>query len=163
MQIRVQGKFNHIEKSEIRNVVKFMLPCLLSDRIINKLNIRILSRTPKQMPEKGSAVSEDENERHPRKFLIELKSTLRRPELISTLAHELVHLKQFAKNERNNLGFAHSYGRRDAQDDYWFSHWEIEAYGMEVGLTHKYMQHLKELKSMKSLKDSKVALTENLP
>lgn len=126
-----------MEKKEIRDAVNFWLPFLLSKRIIDKLDIKIFNR--QKLDVRGSAVSDDDKEVHPRKFTIELRANMRRSDLLSTLAHELVHIKQFAKNQ-NTMYNTPVVMRKDLSDHYWFSPAEIEAYGMEVGLYFKYTQ-----------------------
>lgn len=84
---------------------------------------------------------------NPKRFLIVLAATedMSKRDFIMALAHEMVHLKQYALNQM-----------RDVQDkkitifhkkkysfdmEYWDQPWEIEAYGMERGLLHRYAEH----------------------
>jgi hypothetical protein len=78
-------------------------------------------------------------------YQIDLSKKLGRKGIISTLAHEIVHIKQMIRGELviksshskwNGKTFPASY-------DYYNSPWEIEAYGREVGLTYKYLCHVK--------------------
>ena len=78
--------------------------------------------------------------------------------MFKTLAHEMVHLKQYAKNElgkefslttkggvkimtrwKNELWKA-----KTKECPYWDSPWEIEAYGREVGLYRRWVDHVEK-------------------
>lgn len=74
----------------------------------------------------------------PRQFELEINSSIRLRRLLETVAHELVHAKQFARGElyqgiRVNK---HRWQGNWLEDnlDYWDLPWEIEAHGREVGL-----------------------------
>jgi hypothetical protein len=74
----------------------------------------------------------------PRRFEIEINSAVRLRRMLETVAHEMVHVKQFAKGElyqgiRVNK---HRWQGKWLEDnvDYWDLPWEIEAHGREVGL-----------------------------
>lgn len=59
--------------------------------------------------------------------------------IIQTLAHEMVHVKQFAKGEIYDHKFQRTFKWGDQiydvdTHDYWDLPWEIEAFGREVGL-----------------------------
>ena len=88
----------------------------------------------------GYAWPSDETEAYdrPRCFDIEVhsKQSLRR--FLETVAHEMVHVKQFAKGELyegirvNKHRWLGEYVDNDI--DYWDLPWEIEAHGRECGL-----------------------------
>lgn len=67
-------------------------------------------------------------------------------EMLTTLAHEMVHVKQFAHGELQNLPsnglqrWKDDYFPLDVQDEevYYFLPWEVEAFGMEVGIVHTF-------------------------
>ena len=62
-------------------------------------------------------------------FEIDVKRTLPMREMLITLAHELVHVKQYVRGELTEDD------HRDEKDsDYWDCPWEIEAHGREIGL-----------------------------
>jgi hypothetical protein len=67
-------------------------------------------------------------------------------DIIETLAHEMVHAKQYATGELVDGG-DHCYwqGKKYPEAtlgsiDYYFSPWEVEAYGKQVGLIRLYNQ-----------------------
>jgi hypothetical protein len=55
--------------------------------------------------------------------------------MLETLAHEMVHVKQFARRElhpANDEWYGKTYNPKKV--DYWDLPWEIEAHGRETGL-----------------------------
>jgi hypothetical protein len=75
--------------------------------------------------------------------------TLTKKETLLALAHEMVHLKQYAKGELKDIfrpaKMIKWHGDRYLTDgvDYWEQPWEIEAYGREKGLYFKFLYHMK--------------------
>jgi hypothetical protein len=82
----------------------------------------------------------------PKKFLITIGATddMSKRDFIMALAHEMVHLKQYALNElRDNHKTKKTVFHRKSYSfdmEYWEQPWEIEAYGMERGLLHRYAE-----------------------
>jgi len=74
----------------------------------------------------------------PRTFEIEVHSKMRLRKLLETVAHEMVHVKQYAKSElyqgqRINKHRWQGKWMRNSLN-YWDQPWEIEAHGRESGL-----------------------------
>lgn len=73
-----------------------------------------------------------------RDFEIEVKRDLKLAELLKTVAHELVHVKQYAKGELKPGTVNAPVWEGRAVDlnktNYWDCPWEIEAHGREHGL-----------------------------
>jgi hypothetical protein len=66
--------------------------------------------------------------------------------ILQTLAHEMVHVKQFAKGEIYDHKYRRTFkwGKRHFnidKEDYWDLPWEIEAYGRELGLYIKFKDY----------------------
>jgi hypothetical protein len=70
-----------------------------------------------------------------REFVIEVKEDLDKLEFISTLCHEMVHVKQYARGELDIDGKM-SYKTHEEYMNLWY---EKEAYEQEVVLTKKYI------------------------
>ena len=86
----------------------------------------------------GYASVEDYNDSgKPRDFLVELYPHLNAYDILRTLAHEMVHVKQYAYSEMNEQGNRWK-GKRVQSLDYWSEPWEVEAHGMEPGLFTKF-------------------------
>jgi hypothetical protein len=70
-----------------------------------------------------------------REFELEIDRTQSLRKLLETVAHEMVHVKQFARRElhpANDTWFGKTYNPKKVS--YWDLPWEIEAHGREVGL-----------------------------
>ena len=96
-------------------------------------------RLTKNLDMEGSAIWEDEGPR-PREFTIEIDSSMSIRNILITLAHEMVHIKQWAKDEMyeyyNTPKMVRFKGEKMHMDkvDYWDYPWEIEAFGRQLGL-----------------------------
>jgi hypothetical protein len=70
-----------------------------------------------------------------REFELEVDKTQPMRKLLETVAHEMVHVKQFARREMspaNEKWHGKTYNPKKVS--YWDLPWEIEAHGREVGL-----------------------------
>ena len=140
------GKRN--EKAMLDAAARFFAEQLMDTRMVRNLKINIEVR--KGIDIDGECVNED-GIRNPRWFTIGLKYQDIN-EMIKTLGHEMVHVKQHAKNELQTGIFVASRGGHNMhnrwqgtiwkpkakEDAYFDSPWEIEAYGREVGLFYKW-------------------------
>lgn len=79
----------------------------------------------------------------PREFDIEVNRSLRLKTLLSTVAHEMVHVKQFARGElyQSSLTAKHRWQGKwiNKNPNYWDLPWEIEANGREDGLFARWL------------------------
>ncbi len=75
-----------------------------------------------------------------RDFELEIGTNQRLRRLLETVAHEMVHVKQFARGELNEkpawLGKTYNVDKTE----YWDLPWEVEAHGREVGLFIRWAQ-----------------------
>jgi len=76
-----------------------------------------------------------------REFEIEVDTSVRKRTLLTSLAHEMVHIKQFATNELIDINLIgqkcmlwNKQNINVQNSDYYDLPWEIEAYGRELGL-----------------------------
>ena len=114
---------------------------LMGKRLMANLEINITmdNNLYKRTELEGSAIWEDEGQR-PKEFTIELDSSSQIRNILITLAHEMVHVKQWAKDEMyeyyNTPGMVRYMGEKMFMKDidYWDYPWEIEAYGRQLGL-----------------------------
>ena len=91
----------------------------------------------------GYALPADEADTsRPRQFDVEINKKVKLRRMLETVAHEMVHVKQFARGELYesvNLGMHRWKGKwlsnsQQCVKDYWDHPWEIEAHGRETGL-----------------------------
>ncbi len=149
MDITVTGMVGRRgDKQRLVEAAQFFAAQLMDPRMVRNLTVDIEVR--KDLDVEGECVDED-GVRNPRWFTIGLKSQ-DIEEMIKVLAHEMVHVKQHAKNElqsgvmvaaRGGLKMSSRWmGQlwkpKGKECHYYDSPWEIEAYGREVGLYHKW-------------------------
>jgi alpha-L-arabinofuranosidase len=137
MIIDTSGNHAKISVEEIQYATEFFAKELMP-RAYDKLYIDINLIHMKDMHGVVDRLSRYE-------YQIDISKKLGYKSVISTLAHEMVHVRQMFRGEltvKNSLDrwngktFPHNY-------DYYNCPWEIEAYGREVGLTHKYLCHVR--------------------
>jgi len=103
-------------------------------------NITTIISFDGKMPNYGSCGAEGYNTKNePREFLIEIHPGIGAHNILETLAHEMVHVKQLVYHETND-DLSIWRGKRINSDllDYWHHPWEIEAHGREDGLLTKF-------------------------
>ena len=179
MYVSVRGAKDRKLVTWLRVAANFYADELMHKNLVKNIDLKIVIKSPsKDFIDKGQCEWDDiDGPPNPRSFTI----TLARPvedsvkELFSTLAHEMVHLKQYAKNEMSGLvdsrefhlwkGIPYKLNSkispkktkgnkikiRPDGSDYYYYPWEIEAYGLEVGLfayfcqKHSVDNYVKEL------------------
>jgi len=120
---------------------------LMGKRLIAglEININMNHTLATKYDMEGSCIWEDEM-RRPREFTIELDSTMSIRNILTALAHEMVHVKQWAKDEMyeyvNSPKLVRFKGEKMHMDDidYWDYPWEIEAYGRQLGLFVRFCE-----------------------
>ena len=119
------GKPN--QRKYVESMAEFCIQKLMPR--MRTLDITIKLKTPKGAM--GYCL-ETENKRT---FEIEIDCNQKLRPLLETVAHEMVHVKQFARREMHP-SMDTWYGKTYSPDkvDYWDLPWEIEAHGREVGL-----------------------------
>ena len=116
----------------------FAKELITNSRIRNNCHVEI--RFDNKLTEYGYASIVDYNSRKkPRNFLIEIHSKLGSRRILSTLSHEMVHIKHYIEGETNDQ-LTTWRGKKINPDevDYWIQPWEIDAYGRETGLLTKF-------------------------
>lgn len=150
MDITVTGLIGRrADKKKLIAAAEFFAAQLMDPRMVRNLTLDIEVR--KDFDVEGECVDED-GTKNPRWFTIGLNNQ-DIDEMIKVLGHEMVHVKQHAKNE---LETGHAVAARGGlkiyskwmgqiwkpkgkEDHYFDSPWEIEAYGREVGLNRKWV------------------------
>ena len=147
MKIYFRGKNDKVSREEFRYALKWMSNMLMSNQMIKRLKITVESKQEYGL--KGSCQYENYDTRHPREFTICIDPYLSRRNQLVTLAHELVHVKQFAYGEMKDTKYYdmvkwNKQFINHEETDYWDLPWEIEAAGREYGLYRRYVDHLHE-------------------
>lgn len=151
MNITIAGMIGkRKEKALLKEAAEFFANQLMDPRMVRNITIDLEVRN--NMRVDGECVDED-GIRNPRWFTIGLKYQEDIEEMIKILGHEMVHVKQHAKNELQNghavvaRGGFKIYSKwmgeiwkpKSKEDAYFDAPWEIEAYGREVGLYAKWI------------------------
>jgi hypothetical protein len=136
MKISIKGGTKS-QKKYVRSITKFCVNKLMPRMSSLELDIRIHSSGKDDSY--GSCLATDEASlSRPREFNIHLNSKLKLRTLLETVAHELVHVKQFARGElyQSSVTMKHRWqGKWLARTpNYWNQPWEWEAAGREEGL-----------------------------
>ena len=106
----------------------------------------------------GSCGNEDDDCKilPPSYFTIEIKKRTSINSMVATLAHEMVHLKQYVVGDLElkiiQGGYRYLWKGKvwepdNSEHKYWDAPWEIEAYGREPGLYNKWIEHWNSLKT----------------
>ena len=145
MLIHVKGSNKAVRKL-VESAAWYYAEKLMGKRTIANLDISInlKKNLVKDINCEGTATWEDDNI-WPKEFLIEIDAGEKIRNLLITLAHEMVHVKQWAKNEM------YEYYKLDevrfnktkfntSKIDYWDYPWEIEAFGRQLGLFVRFCE-----------------------
>ncbi len=137
------------QKNLAKSLAEFCLDKLISSRLNNKLDIRIVFKPTlyKKTESYGETAYYEDSDLPPKDFIIEIDSNLRLRSMLETLAHELVHVKQWATGEmretKNN--FITKFKKDNINSnkvEYWDQPWEIEAMGREEGLFIQWVEKM---------------------
>ena len=136
MQVHIKGGSKR-QKQLVRSMVNFCQKKLMPKMYNVEININL--RNFGKDDSLGYAIPSDYADLHrPREFDVDINKQQKLRRLLETVAHEMVHVKQFARGElyesvrRNKHRWQGKWLNTDPK--YWDQPWEIEAHGREVGL-----------------------------
>ena len=148
MRIQVTGGTKK-QRELSASIARFTARQLMSKRLMKNIyvEIKLIPRLLEKEEVYGDSIYEDDNWR-PREFTIQADSKLKLRRLLETIAHEMVHVKQFAKGEmvdvvRANKIRWHGVDFDDEDKSYYDQPWEIEAHGRECGLFIQWAEYHK--------------------
>jgi hypothetical protein len=124
---------NQSQKKHVHKMVEFCVKTLMPK--MNNLDITVNLTKPKGAM--GYCCETDDN----RTFEIEADKSQSLRNLLETVAHEMVHVKQYARRELHPDKHVWM-GKTVNPDDvnYWDQPWEIEAHGRQLGLFIRYCE-----------------------
>jgi len=148
MYIRTKGKPSKTTIKICKNAIRFYGKILLGENLYHRINLTL--EFEKFSPrEKYIGYCQWEYDNHlARDFIITIKDSLGERSTLLALAHEMVHLKQYAKGELKDyikVNKCRWLGEQYDTDnmDYWEQPWEIEAYSRETKLYAKFRDYMK--------------------
>lgn len=137
MDIQVIGS-GKLKRAKAQSIAEYCIEKLLPRTQNLDVIIYLIPNLNSKAGVQGDCLATDTINNPPREFDIRINSTQPLKAMLSTVAHELVHVKQFAKGElydstvTNKTRWHGQWLKRTPE--YWDLPWEIEAYGREVGL-----------------------------
>ena len=144
MSITVRGG-NRKMKEDAQRCAEFAAVKLMGPRLARNCDITIRLKQKNMGNDYGTCIWEDDNV-SPREFTIEVYSNMRKRRIMETICHEMVHVKQYARNEMKDMANSSSKTRWKGVDvdrdvvDYYELPWEIEAHGRELGLFIRWIE-----------------------
>ena len=128
----------------IKRAANFYADNLFRPRTIDNLVLKI--KFNKKLDAYGYAsITEFSPRNKPRQFEIELHPGIGAYDILKTLAHEMVHVRQYIQGDVN-MRLTRWKGTRVDDVDYWTQPWEIEAHGREKGLYFRFLEYEKSKK-----------------
>lgn len=137
MDLVVKGK-GGVKRQELLIAIPFIMKKMNAHRLLPKLSLTVHYDTSTNL--EGYCMPTGKNSY---KIAINPNIAKDREAVISTLAHELVHLKQFARRELTYAGSKFRFAGKIwdvVYPDCLLTPWEIEAYGKERGLAYAYFE-----------------------
>lgn len=141
-RVSIRGLKNRKLRGLMRRAAAYFIEELIGSRLNLNVEFRF-SDLKAQCGVLGECSVQDEGY-SPRNFTINVdgKQSLRMQ--LRTIAHEIVHVKQYARNEMYDYVSQHTRWRNTVVDHsktkYMDLPWEVEAYSMEVPLVRKFLK-----------------------
>lgn len=152
MEIEIQSKPKKGSRKNIRLAAKFFADKLMTKRLHN--NVFVSIRFRRRLNERFGYIGVCDNiciEGRPRDFIIDIDDGLSLRQTIRVLAHELVHVKQYATGQLKDYTKSPHKVKwngdivEDCLKEYWKTPWEKEAYKMELHLSKSFFAYLKNI------------------
>lgn len=160
MKILIDSEVNDKTAAKVDELIRFFLGKLLPKNISEEITVDVEFEPRLDEIALVYVDHDDEYIRDPREFKLVIRN--KRKEIEPTIAHECVHIKQFALNVLRNDVIVRMKAKNqivreevrvwneqdwlpelDEDIDY-DSPWEIEAYGREVGLVKQWEKHKRD-------------------
>lgn len=146
MLIETIGKPTQVPLSLVEEAIKFYGGYLLGNKLGNNIFLTIQFRRFETGCSDYAYCDYIDDNHRPRDFVITVDSRLSKKETLLALAHEMVHVKQYAKGEMKDIfrpvKMVKWHGDRYLYEefDYWSSPWEREARAYEMELYVKFFE-----------------------
>jgi hypothetical protein len=150
MKIITRGQPTKVNRSLCKKSIKWYAEKLIPERKLKNKIIRV--QFEKELLKKHGIFGEcfdDDQEKHT--YDIIMDSALSKTQMLTALAHEVTHIKQFINGELKNMSgpFCKWNGIKVNYEEieYWDHPWEIDAHGREKGLYYRFLDSLKRKKN----------------
>jgi hypothetical protein len=149
MHLSTSGKPSRLPIRLCKQASRFYAKSLVSENLYHKLTIKLVfERFNPKVNEYAYCESESDHYRS-KNFIITLNKNLSKRQMLLAIAHEMVHVKQYAKGElKDYLRVNKSKWKGEVIDpqevDYWDQPWEIEAHGKEKNLYYEFINSIRD-------------------
>lgn len=144
MLISISGLTDSQFKTAVLKASSFYIDLLLPRHIAKHITVDIEFLGKLDKSADGYCEVSGHNKRgKPREFEIQIQRNKSKRYMMMTLAHEFVHLKQYAMGELDENMCVWKGKRVASSTDYWDTPWEIEAHGREYGLWSRFAAKFK--------------------
>lgn len=147
MKVNISGKAENISNKEIRDAVFFYTKKLLGHAMAKKITLDIIiDKELLKTFDMYANIAPLDADARPKHYEMEIDAKLSRKQFLVSLAHEMIHLKQFAKNQMRDLEtkkMTRWMGDYYVEEniDYWRRPWEVEAHKGERILYEEYINN----------------------
>ena len=146
MQLYIEGYRSHNKElyQAIGSAALYYGALLLGTRMVNNiyLDIKLTKDLKKKEKAYGYCHITDDNLNKPREFMIELDASIKFgfDDILTWLAHEMVHLKQFVRGELYDYETGRVQWKKRMYGDVHYEDqpWEREAYRLETKLYEEF-------------------------
>lgn len=148
MKVYITGKAENISNKEIKQAVFFYLRKLLGNSMSKKITIDVvIEKDLFKTYEMYAAISPLEADPRPKHYELEIDAKLSKKQFLVSLAHEMIHLKQFAKDQLRDLEtkkMTRWLGEYYVEENinYWLRPWEMEAHENELIIYKSYLSEI---------------------
>jgi hypothetical protein len=144
MYLRTKGKPKKTPLVLCKEAVKWYGKHLLNDKLYHNIEIHLKFENNLLKENYLGYCDWNDSPYRAKEYTIAIDSNLGKRNTLMVLAHEMVHVKQYATGEMrdylkvNRVKWMGSI-INDGEMNYWDQPWEIEAYGREKGLYYRFI------------------------
>lgn len=151
LKVRQYGESSKVTSALVRHALTFFTERLMSKRLCSNITVRVVFKKGmiKDTGLEATCLWDDDNLK-PREFTITVDSELSRRKLLLSLAHEVVHIKQYATGQlRYFLRGPNCKWMGKPYDDTGVAYsdlpWEVEAWDSEHRLYQEFLDERKKV------------------
>jgi len=152
MIIEVSGHRSPKFKAMLSTAIESYCSRIMSEKLLDSIYLKVLLKKSLDYPTMQGYCYYVGYDEGIREFEIAVKKNISLRELLIYTAHECVHMKQLASGElKEGVRKCRWQGQviDEHKLDYWDLPWEIEAYGREKGLYHRFIVDYKKTNKVK--------------
>ena len=144
MLIKTIGKPKNVSVSVCTKAVNFYGKKLLTPGLFEKIELELEFSSEDMSSDVYGYCDWNFDNHRPKDFTITIRPNLSKKQTLLAIAHEMVHLKQYARGEMKDYVRKHKVKFNNKiydhkKIDYWEHPWEIEAHGREKGLYYYFL------------------------